>query len=234
MKLSNMRMFAELGCTYVEEIENFAEIINLTDNNLLYSSIDKDEFQLKPRDANVLKDWEIRLFRKKRFTFAMDSCTHYDHFVEVLEIILHKINTFLTPSEIVTMGVQGHYLYSLNSLQEFSQLVFAWSGSYLYEEETAVEINDLGVKVFFEKDSLKVNIICKLAPGEEISQYFPGADLSKMPDLNLFIDISVATNEPAKIKKALTASLAQTIKTHVYHATKLIEERLAGQNAGDN
>ncbi len=227
MNLSNLRMFAEVRCTFVESFDNFGENVNPEAKNLeVITSDNKDEFSVKPKDINSLEDWEIIVFRSRKFIFTMNSCISYEHFVEVLESLLKKISAFLTPADIVSMGVQGYYLYPLSSLQEFSQLIFAWSDDYIRDEASQVEINDLGVDVFFQKDSLRINIVCKLISRTEAGSYFPITELNNIHETNLFINIQVATNEPLKLQKSLTTSLSQSIKTHVLHATKLIEQRL--------
>jgi len=219
-------MFAEVKCTYLESFDNFDEIVKPDEWNLTKTGDSKDEFLVKHNDASALEGWEIRLFRAKKFTFTMNSCINYEHFVEILESTLKKLSGYLTPADIVAMGVQGYYLYPVTSLQEFSQLVFAWSDNYLNDESTQVEINDLGVDVAFQKDSLKINIVCKLIAKAEVTKYFSTADVKGIHETNLFINIQVSTSEPLKLQKSLTVSLSQTIKTHVYQATKLIEQRL--------
>ena len=228
MNLSNLCMFSEVKCTYQESFDSFNEVVKPDEWNLAVTITgdNKDEFLVKPKNPNPLEDWQIGLLRAKKFVFTMNSCLNYEQFVDVLESTLKKLAGYLTPADIVAMGVQGYYLYPVTSLQEFSQLVFAWSDNYLNDESTQVEINDLGVDVSFQKDSLKINIICKLIAKAEAPKYFPTSDMKGIQETNLFINIQVSTNEPLKLQKSLTVSLSQTIKTHVYQATKLIEQRL--------
>ena len=227
MNLSNLCMFSEVRCAFLDSFDSFDEIVKPEEWNLVKTAGDnKDEFSVKPKNSNPLEDWEIKISRTKRFVFTMSSCVNYEQFVEVLESTLKKIAEYLTPADITAMGVQGYYLYPVTSLQEFSQLVFAWSDNYLNDEATKVEINDLGVEVAFQKDSLKVDIICKLVTKSEAAKFFPLSEQG-IQDTNLFINIQVSTTEPLKLQKTLSVSLSQTIKIHVYQATKLIEERLA-------
>ncbi len=230
MNLSKLSMFSEVKCSYIESFDNFDELVKPDEWHLAKSSEDKDEFVVKPQKPNPLEDWEIRLFRAKKFIFSMSACLNYGQFVNVLESTLKRISGYLTPADIVTMGVHGYYLYPISSLQEFSQLVFAWSDNYLNNEATQVEIGDLGVDVSFQEDSLKINIVCKLITKAESAKYFSAAETQTLPEKNLIIHIEVSSNEPLKLQKSISQALSQTIKTHVYQATKLIEQRLEGKH----
>jgi hypothetical protein len=219
-------MFSEVKCLYQESFDNFDELVKPDEWNLVKTGDDKDEFLVKPKCPNPLEDWEIRLLRAKKFIFSMDSCLNYDQFVGVLESTLKKLSGYMTPADFVAMGVHGFYLYPVSSLQEFSQLVFAWSDNYLNNEATEVEISDLGVDVAFQQDSLKINIICKLVGKDEAVKYFCVTETQALPETNLLINIQVSSNDPLKLQKSISGALSQTIKTHVYQATKLIEQRL--------
>jgi hypothetical protein len=219
-------MFSEVRCSYLDSFDNFDELVKPDEWNLTKTGDNKDEFLVKPKNPKPQEDWEIKLLRAKKFIFSMNSCNNYDQFVEVLESTLKKLSGYLTPADIVEMGVHGFYLYPVTSLQEFTQLVFAWSDNYLKDESTQVEISDLGVDVSFQKDSLKINIICKLVTKTEATKYFPGNETKGLQETNLFINIQISTGEPLKLQKSLTTALSQTIKTQVYQATKLIEQRL--------
>jgi hypothetical protein len=226
VNLSNLSMFSEVKCSFQDSFDSFDELVKPEEWNLSRTDENKDEYLIKPKSPNPTEDWEMRLFRAKRFVFNMNSCTNYENFVEVLESTLIRFSSYLTPADITAMGVHGYYLYPVSSLQEFSQLVFAWSDNYLNSEDTQVEISDLGVDVTFQKESLKINIVCKLLAKNEVKKYFPVADTHDFQEANLFIHIQASTNEPLKVQKSLSAALSQTIKTHVYQATKLIEQRL--------
>jgi hypothetical protein len=219
-------MFSEVKCSYLESFDSFDELVKPDEWNLAKTSEEKDEFLVKPKSPNPLEDWEIRLFRAKKFVFSMNACLNYEQFVNVLESTLKKLSAYLTPADIVAMGVHGYYLYPVSSLQEFSQLVFAWSDNYLNNEATQVEIGDLGVDVAFQEDSLKINIVCKLITKAESAKYFSFTETQTLPEKNLIIHIEVSSNEPLKLQKSISQALSQTIKTHVYQATKLIEQRL--------
>ncbi|MGE5583692.1 MAG: hypothetical protein ACM3X9_14325 [Bacillota bacterium] len=226
MNLSNMRMFAEMKCSFVEPFDNLGQVIDLEAQKLELRDINKDEFVVKPNDPSSPDYWEIKLSRLKKFVFTMNSCNNYEHFVEALEGIIKSFSRYLTPADIVAMGVQGDYLYPVSSLQEFSQLVFAWSDNYIADEYSQVEIYDLGVDVFFRKDGLKINITCKLVPKAELDKYFPAVDPGKVQEINLYINIQITSNQPLKMQKSISVSLSQAIKNHVYQATQLIEQRL--------
>lgn len=229
MNLSKLSMFSEVKCSYIESFDNFDELVKPDEWHLAKTSEDKDEFLVKPQKPNPLEDWEIRLFRAKKFIFLMNACLNYGQFVDVLESTLKRISGYLTPADIVAMGVHGYYLYPISSLQEFSQLVFAWSDNYLNNEATQVEIGDLGVDVAFQEDSLKINIVCKLITKAESTKYFSATETQTLPERNLIIHIEVSSDEPLKLQKSISQALSQTIKTHVYQATKLIEQRLEGK-----
>ncbi len=228
MNLSKLSMFSEVKCSYLESFDNFDELVKPDEWKLAKTSEDKDELLVKPKRPNQLEDWEIRLFRAKKFIFSMNACLNYEQFVGVLESTLKKLSAYLTPADIVAMGVHGYYLYPVSSLQEFSQLVFAWSDNYLNNEASQVEIGDLGVDVAFQEDSLKINILCKLITKAESAKYFSAMETQTLPEKNLIIHIQVSSNEPLKLQKSISQALSQTIKTHVYQATKLIEQRLGG------
>lgn len=226
MNFSSMKMFAEVKCSFVGPFDDFNEVIDSEAQKYELTSVNRDELLVKPKDAIALENWEIRIYRTKKFFFVMSSCINDEHFVEVFESIIKGISSYLTPEDVIAMGVQGNYLYPVVSIQEFSQLVFAWSDNYISDASTQVEISDLGVDVSFPKENLKINIICKLLSRTEATNYFPMADLNSVHEINLFIKIQVSTNEPLKLQKSITLSLSQTIKNHVQHATKLIEQRL--------
>lgn len=232
MNLSKLSMFAEVKCSYLESFDSFDELVKPDEWNLTKTVDSKDEFSVKPKNPNPLEEWEIKLLRAKKFVFSMNACLNYEQFVEVLESTLKKISSYLTPADIVAMGVHGYYLYPVTSLQEFSHLVFAWSDNYINNEATQVEISDLGVDVSFQKDSLRIFIICKLITKTEAVKYFSETETGGLPESNLFINIQISTNEPLKLQKSLTVSLSQSIKTHVYQATKLIEQRLEKLHTG--
>ena len=234
LNLSKLSMFSEVKCSYLESFDDFDELVKPDEWHMVKTlSEEKDEFMVKPKLPHSADDWEIRIFRAKKFIFSMNSCLNYDQFVGALESTLKKLTGYLTPADIVAMGVHGYYLYPVSSLQEFSQLVFAWSDNYLNDEATQVEIGDLGVDVTFQEDSLKVNIVCKLITRQESAKYFSSAETQALPDKNLIIHIQVSSDEPLKLQKSMSQTLSQTIKTHVYQATKLIEQRLEGNHGGN-
>ena len=95
-------MFSEVKCSYIESFDNFDELVKPDEWHLAKSSEDKDEFVVKPQKPNPLEDWEIRLFRAKKFIFSMSACLNYGQFVNVLESTLKRISGYLTPADIVT------------------------------------------------------------------------------------------------------------------------------------
>lgn len=226
LNLSKLSMFSEVRCNYLESFDDFEELVKPDEWNLAKTGDQKDEFMVKPKNPKPLENWEIKLFRSKKFLFSMDSCVSYEKFVEVLENALKRLAEYLTPADITVMGVHGYYLYPVSSLQEFSQLVFAWSDNYLHDEATQVEISDLGVDVSFQKDSLKIDIVCKLVAKAEAAKYFPETETQRLAETNLFINIQISSDQPLKLQKTISVALSQTIKTHVYQATKIIEQRL--------
>lgn len=233
MNLSKLSMFSEVKCSYLDSFDSFDEIVKPDEWNMVKTNNEeKDEILVKPKSPSIVDDWEIQLYRAKRFIFSMNACLSYDQFVESLESILKKMSGYLTPADIVAMGVHGYYLYPVSSLQEFSQLVFAWSDNYLNNEATQVEVGDMGVDVNFQEDSLKINIVCKLISKQESTKYFSLAETQALPEKNLIIHIQVSSDEPLKLQKAISQNLSQTIKTHVYQATKLIEQRLETAHEG--
>ena len=89
-----------------------------------------------------------------------------------------------------------------------------------------MEINDLGVSVYFREGSMKVNLACRIMTQDQIGDYFPGVNNDTVAQLNLFINIDIATDEAVKMDSAAANAIGQAIKEQVYHATQMIEERL--------
>lgn len=223
-KLFKWQMYVEIHIFYNDAVDRLQEILSA--NRGKFSSItkDKEEFILKQK-GNSSEEWVLKI-GPRNLSFTMDSCPSYERFIEALESNLTIFSAILTPNEIVNMGVRGNYLYPISSIQEFSQLACDWSGDYTVDKKNLVQINDIGVNVDFREGSLKVNIICEFLTREKAKEFFPLVSVGQISELNFFIGLNIATNEPLALQKPLAVLLGQTIKTHVLQATKLMEQRL--------
>jgi hypothetical protein len=223
-KLFKLRMYAEIRYSYKDSIDHIGELKELTKDLFDFENITFDEFIIKPRDQ-LLGNWEIRI-RPRRLTFAMDSCPTYDFFVAALEYNLDIISKVLTPQEVLSIGVQGYYLYSVNSLEDFSEVVTSWSQNYSVAEPDSIGISDLGVNVFFKEETLAINISCNFLTRDQAINLFGNDNQNLISDLNLFIDVNISTGDLMELKNALSKTLVFSIKTHINQATKKLEEKL--------
>ncbi len=223
-KLFKLRMYAEVRYSYKDSVDHISELKELTKDVFDLENITLDEFVLKPKDQ-LLGNWEIRI-RPRRLVFTMDACPAYDFFVSVLESNLDIISKVLTPQEVLNIGVQGYYLYSINSIEDFSEMVISWSQNYSVTEPDSVGISDLGVHVFFKEETLSINILCNFLTRDQAAHLFANNDQSLISDLNLFIDVNISTGDLMDLKYALSPTLVLSIKTHINQATKKLEEKM--------
>ncbi len=220
---SNLRMYAEVRSSLMESVDSLNDLVNDLQNKFVVNQENLDELVLK-ENSDSITGVEIKITPRKIF-FSMSSCPDYHQFIKALETNLKIISRRIIPKEIISIGVQGCYLYPITTFQEFSQLAFSWTGKYI-NSHSLMEINDLGVSVFFREGSLKVSLACQIMTQDQIGDYFPGVNKDTAGKLNLFINIDIATDEAVKMDSAATHAIGQAIKEQVYHATQLIEERL--------
>lgn len=223
---SNLRMYAEVRTSLAESVDSLNDLVDELQDKFVVINENLDELVLK-ENLDSATGIEIKIAPRKIF-FLMSSCTGYHQFIKALETNLKIISRQIIPKEIISIGVQGCYLYPIASFQEFSQLAFSWTGKYI-NNHSLMEINDLGVSVYFREGSLKVNLECRIMPQDQIGDYFPGVSKETVAKLNLFINIDIATDEAVKMDSAATHAIGQAIKEQVYHATQLIEERLGSK-----
>jgi hypothetical protein len=225
-KLFKLRMYAEARFSYKDSVDPIFELKELTKNTFDCEEITSDEMILKEKEQ-MLGSWEIRI-KPHRLIFTMDSCPSYDFFVSVLQSNLDVVSAVITPQEVLNIGVQGYYMYSINSIEDFSEVVSSWSQGYNSVSSEAVGISDIGVNVFFMENALSVNILCNFLSRDQASRIFPNDDNHLISDLNLFIDINISTGDILELKKVLSPTLVLAIKTHINQATKKLEEKLEG------
>ncbi len=220
---SNLRMYAEVRSSLVESVDSLKDLAEKFRDKFIIIQDDQDQLILKGSPESI-GSIEIKITPRKIF-FGMNACPDYHQFINALETNLKLISRQINPKEIISIGVQGFYLYPIGSFQEFSQLAFSWTGNYI-SGQSLMEINDLGVSVFFREASLKVNLVCRVMTRDQIGDYFPGVEPDTVANLNLFINIDIATDEVVKMDSAASHAIGQAIKEQVHHATHLIEERL--------
>jgi len=223
-KLFKLRMYAEVRFSFKDSLDHFADLRELTKDMFECETVTAEEVVLKQKEQ-LLGYWEIRI-KPRRLSFMMDSCPSYDFFVRILESNLDILSKMITPQEVLNIGVQGYYLYSINSLEDFSEVVSSWSQSYTAMVPDAVGISDIGVNVFFKEESLSVNILCNFLSRDQAAHFFLNEDQTLISDLNLFININISTGDILELKKILSPTLVVAIKTHINQATKKLEERL--------
>lgn len=222
-RLSNLKMYAEVRSSLMKSVDDLKDLAEDLREKFLIIKEEQDELILKdnPQPGEGV---EIKI-APRRIYFRMNACRDYHQFISALEKNLKIISRQLIPKEIIGFGVQGCYLYPISSLMEFSQLAFSWTGKYI-NSHSLMEINDLGVTVFFRESGLKVNLACRIMTPDQVDEYFPGAEPDSISKLNLFINIEIAADEAVKMDSAVTNAIGQAIKEQVHRATHLIEERL--------
>ena len=220
---SNLRMYAEVRSSLTDSVDGLKDLAEEFRKKFVVIQEEEDQLILEgnPESADKV---EIKIAPRKIF-FGMNSCPDYHRFIKALETNLKLISQRIIPKEIISTGVQGCYLYPIASFQEFSQLAFSWTGKYI-NSHSLMEINDLGVSVYFREGSMKVNLACRIMTQDQIGDYFPGVNNDTVAQLNLFINIDIATDEAVKMDSAAANAIGQAIKEQVYHATQMIEERL--------
>ena len=223
-KLFKLRMYAEVRFSYKESVDPIFELKELTKNTFDCEEVTSDEMILRQKEQ-MLGSWEIRI-KPRRLVFTMDSCPSYDFFVSILESNLDIVSTVITPQEVLNIGVQGYYVYSINSLEDFSEVVSSWSQNYTTIGPDSVGISDVGVNVFFKEDTLSVNILCNFLSRDQVVRFFPNDNHDLISELNLFIDVNISTNDVMELKKGLSPKLVLAIKTHINQATKKLEEKI--------
>ncbi len=223
-KIFKLRMYAEVRYTYKNSVDYMGELKELTKDLYDIEAINPDEFLLKRKDK-MAEDWEIRI-KPNRLTFTMDSCPSYEYFVEMLQSNLNVISKVITPQEVLGIGVQGYYLYSINSIEDFSQVVTSWSQNYADKDPDSVGISDIGVSVFLKEDKLNICIMCSFLSQEQATRLFPKEDRGLISELNLFIDVNISTGDLNELKKAFSPTLVLAIKAHINQATRKLEEKL--------
>ncbi|HEX3047295.1 MAG TPA: hypothetical protein VHY08_21250, partial [Bacillota bacterium] len=173
-KLFRLRMYAEVRFHYVDSVDHIGDIVELTKNKYNYEEISVDELVLKPIDDSTI-GLEVKI-KPQRLSLAMEKCPSYEFFVETLSATLSMLSRALTPQDIINIGVQGLYLYSVDSIQKFSQVVSSWSKNYSAMDPSSVGISDLGVNVALSKEGIRMNIMCRLLPLEQVYAFFPNND----------------------------------------------------------
>lgn len=219
-------MYAEVRFSYKDSVDPLAELKELTKNRFDCEEVASDEIILKPKEQ-LQGSWEIRI-KPRKLLFTMDSCPSYDFFVSILESNLDIVSVVITPQEVINIGVQGYYLYTINSLEDFSNVVSSWSQNYAAMSPDSVGISDIGVNVFFKEDTLAVNILCNFLSRDQASRFFTMDDYNSISELNLFIDVDISTGDILELKKVLSPKLVIAIKAHINQATKKLEEKLEG------
>ncbi len=220
---SNLRMYAEVRSSLMESVDSLKDLAEEFRKEFVVVQEDQDELILK-ENPELATGIEIKISPRKIF-FGVDACPDYHQFIKALETNLKIISKQIIPKEILSIGVQGRYLYPIASFQEFSQLAFSWTGNYI-SSHSLMEINDLGVTVYFREGSLKVNLACRILTQDQVEEFFSGVTSDDIAKLNLFINIDIATDEPIKMDSVASNAIGQAIKEQVHHATHLIEERL--------
>ena len=220
---SNLRMYAEVRSSLIDSVDSMKDLAEEMQKKFIIIKEDQDELVLKEINQTST-GLELKIAPRKIF-FKVNFCRDYHQFIKALESNLKIISRQVIPKEIISIGVQGCYLYPIASFQEFSQLAFSWTGKYI-NSDSLLEINDLGVSVYFREGSLKVNLDCRIMTYDQTDQYFSGLEADTIAKLNLFIKIDIATNEVVNMDSAASHAIGQAIKEQVHHATHLIEERL--------
>lgn len=220
---SNLRMYAEVRSSLIDSVDSMKNLAEEMQKKFIIVKNDQDELILK-ENVQTSTGIEIKIAPRKIF-FKMNSCLDYHQFIKALETNLKIISRQVIPKEIISIGVQGCYLYPIASFQEFSQLAFSWTGKYI-NSDSLMEINDLGVSVYFREGSLKVNLDCRIMAQDQTGDYFPGLETDTIAQINLFINIDISTDEVVNMDSAASHAIGQAIKEQVHHATHLIEERL--------
>ncbi len=228
---SNLRMYAEVRSSLMESVNSLKDLAEEFRGKFIVTQEDQDQLILKGNPEET-GDVQIKIAPRKVF-FGMNACPDYHQFIKALEINLKLISRQIIPKEIISIGVQGFYLYPIGSFQEFSQLAFSWTGNYI-NNQSLMEINDLGVSVFFREGCLKVNLDCRVMARDQIGDFFPGVEPDTVANLNLFINIDIATDEVVKMDSVASHAIGQAIKEQVHHATHLIEERLGKEISIDS
>lgn len=221
-KLSKLRMYAEVRYHSKESLDSLTDVEDLTKDYSM-KKINKDEIHLIQK--NNSNNAEIRV-KPSRFLFVMDPCPSYEFFVEVLEDNIKRISSFLPLKDIVCTGVQGYYLYPIDSIQEFSTVVASWSGSYM-DENTTMQISDIGVSVYFREENIKININCRFITSGGAKEYFPKDDQNIIQNMNLLIEIDISTENASELNKSFPPFLVAAIKVHINQAIRVMEEKLA-------
>lgn len=217
-------MYAEVRFSFLDSTTHMEDLEGVVKELYRTEYITKDELLLKESEP-LLGPWEMRV-KPQRIFFTMDSCPSYDYFGDVLENHLKTMAKVLTPKEIINSGVQAYYLYPIDSLQDFSEVVTLWSDSYIQNKSSVVGISDLGVNVFFKEESLKVNINCKVLNDTQAKGYFPETGGKPVAQLNLLIDLDISTADPVELKKSLSPALVQILQNQINEAVRQMEERL--------
>ena len=220
---SNLRMYAEVRSSLMESVDSLKDLAEELRKEFVVIQEEEDQLILEGNPEATDKI-EIKV-APRRIHFRMNSCPDYHQFIKVLETNFKLMSHQIIPKDIINIGVQGCYLYPIASFQEFSQLAFSWTGKY-FNSHSMMEINDLGVTVYFREGSLKVNLACRIMTQDQIGEYFPGVNNDTVAQLNLFINIDIATDEVVQMDSAAAHAIGQAIKEQVYHATQMIEERL--------
>lgn len=220
---SNLKMYAEVRSSLVESVDSLKDLTEELSQKFVVIQGDQDELILK-ESPELDTGAEIKVFPRKVF-FGMNACPDYHQFIQALERNIKIISARVLPKEIISIGVQGRYLYPIISFQEFSQLAFSWTGNYI-SSHSLMEINDLGVTVYFREGSLKVNLECRIMTQGQVGEFFSGVTLNDTAKLNLFINIDIATEEAVKMDSAASNAIGQAIKEQVHHATHMIEAKL--------
>ncbi|NLY74076.1 MAG: hypothetical protein GX075_02085 [Firmicutes bacterium] len=220
---SNLRMYAEVRSSLMESVDSIKDLAEELRKKFVVVQEEEDQLilEVNPESNETV---EIKI-APRRIYFRMNACRDYHQFISALEKNLKIISRRLIPKEIIGFGVQGCYLYPIGSLMEFSQLAFSWTGKYI-NSHSLMEINDLGVTVFFRESGLKVNLACRIMTPDQVDEYFPGAEPDSISKLNLFINIEIAADKAVKMDSSVTNAIGQAIKEQVHQATHLIEERL--------
>lgn len=228
---SNLRMYAEVRSSIMDSVNSLKDLAEELRKKFVVAQKDQDELLLK-ENPDLATGIEIKISPRK-ISFRMNTCRDYHQFIKALETNLKAISEQIIPKEILCIGVQGCYLYPIASFQEFSQLAFSWTGNYI-NSHSLMEINDLGVTVYFREGSLKVNLACRIMTQDQIGDFFPGVPIDTVAKLNLFINVEIATDEAIKMDSVASHAIGQAIKEQVHHATHLIEERLGKEISIDS
>lgn len=227
-KLFRLRMYAEVRFGFSDA----------SDQTELEDSIRKiftaHEITMETKDDVLVREkkgvadvWEARI-KPPRYYFAVESCTSYEHFVELLQQNLQKLSVLISPREVLIIGVQGYFWYGLNSVQDFFQVASSWSSSYqeLPSRDLSVNISDIGVNVYFREEALKISIACKFLKKKESQEFFPGEWRKINKEMGLLIDLNIATDSPLEFQKSLSPGMVAAIRSRINEALAEMEHKI--------